>query len=82
MNVKEIKVDIKRFDIGSGFFLDITETDTMYDAYIFRDLTGIKQMVLCAEKKDFTLDSFIQLVNTLLPDTVSEYSKKYRHKAS
>ena len=71
--VKEIDIVTKRYDIGDGFFIEITETPTHYESYIFRELSGIKLMVSSTEKTNMPFELYVQLTNKDIPGAVREY---------
>lgn len=51
------------------FMIDIVETDTEYNAYIYREKYGLKSHVYGVMRSDYTLSQFkAMLENSLLED--------------
>ena len=78
--VKKKNYLTETYDAGDGFLIDITETETMYEAYMYREEMGLKAY-LFTQLKAFKLRSkkdFIEFVESMIDEKKEQLTVLYK----
>lgn len=78
--VKKENYVIETYDAGDGFLIDITETETMYEAYMYREEMGLKAY-LFTQLKAFKLRSkkdFVEFVESMVDEKKEQLNVLYK----
>lgn len=65
------------FNAGGGFKVDIVETDTMFEAWLWHDNYGIKDYMFGYREKDMNIENFIILVEYNIANSKRYYKNRY-----
>ena len=66
--------NIATYDVGEGYFVDIIITpDNVYEAWMFHERYGIKQLMFGCDCNKETLEHFVELVETSIEDERTYY---------
>lgn len=75
MKLKPAKIKTMSFyvDQKDGFILEVVETKTMYEAWIYHADYGVKKLMFGLMKEDTTFNDFIETATANITDYIERY---------
>lgn len=58
----KVNSNIETYRVNEEFCVDIVETDTMYESWLYSSLYGIKSLMFGTDKSDYTKQEFVEMV--------------------
>lgn len=68
---------IKQKGIEDGFILEVIETKSMFEAWIYHAEYGIKSLMFGLMKEDTTYNDFIETATANLMEYITDYIEQY-----
>lgn len=77
--LKEREVKFTSYRFANGFVVDIEETPTMFEMWVYHEEYGIKTLVFGVEKSEMNRVEFIKhtMCDPLLDDAMNLYREEY-----
>lgn len=74
--MKQADITITTYECGE-YLVDIVTTGDSYEAWIYRKEFGVKDLMFLVQKKQQTLDEFLEIVEANVEDYGENYDEGY-----
>ena len=74
--MKKSDISITTYECGE-YLVDIVTTGDSYEAWIYRKEFGVKDLMFLVQKKQQTLDEFLEIVEANVEDYGENYDEGY-----
>ena len=69
--------EIRSYEIGRGFMLDLTVSRDTYDAWIWRQGFGVKELFYSCLKSRISEEAFLAEAERMYPEQADKYAQAY-----
>ena len=69
--------EIRSYEMGKGFMLDVTEAKDTYDAWIWRQGFGVKELYFSCLKSRISEEGFLLEAERRYPEQAAKYAQAY-----
>lgn len=73
--MKKTNIKTSTYDYGDGYMVDIVESDTMYESYIYRPKANIKTLIWGIDKEHSSLEEFTKISENCVFDEIDTYEE-------
>lgn len=75
--MKSPSLRTQTYEMGKGFMLDVTECRDTYEAWVWRDGFGVKDLMFSVLKSKTDMNEFLLMAERAYPEYADRFDKAY-----